>query len=94
MKNNEINDEIIQSISEKEISHAARSLKTNKAPRLDGIVDDQTMSTISYMSPIYVKLFNIIFDSRIMPDAWTVGNIKPIYKNKGDQKKKQKTIDQ
>ena len=69
---------------------AVRSLKTNKAPGLDGIVNEQIKSTISYMSPIYVKLFNIIFDSGIMPDAWTVGNIKPIYKNKGDPQKTRK----
>ena len=85
--NNEINDEINQPISENEILHAVCSLKTNKAPGLDGIVNEQIKSTISYMSPIYVKLFNIIFDSGIMPDAWTVGNIKPIHKNKGDPQK-------
>ena len=85
--NNEINDEINQPITENEILHAVRSLKTNKAPGLDGIVNEQIKSTISYMSPIYVKLFNIIFDSGIMPNAWTVGNIKPIYKNKGDPQK-------
>ena len=85
--NNEINDEINQTISENEILHIVPSLKTNTAPGLDGIVNEQIKSTISYMSPMYVKLFNIIFDSGIMPDAWTVGNIKPIYKNKGDPPK-------
>ena len=30
------------------------------------------------------KLFNIVFDSGILPDAWLEGTIRPIYKNKGD----------
>ena len=65
---------------------------TNKAPGLDGIVNEQIKASIPYMVPIFVKLFNIIFDSGIMPDTWTIENIKSIYKNKGDPKK-QKIID-
>jgi hypothetical protein len=36
------------------------------------------------MLPIFVKLFNIVFESGIIPDLWSVGIICPIYKNKGD----------
>ena len=35
------------------------------------------------MVPIYIKLFNIVFDSGIIPESWTCGVIKPIYKKKG-----------
>jgi hypothetical protein len=34
---------------------------------------------------IYEQLFNIIFETGIVPDNWLMGNIKPIYKNKGDK---------
>ena len=36
------------------------------------------------MLPIYVKLFNTIFNTGIIPESWTIGIIKPIYKNKGN----------
>ena len=36
------------------------------------------------MLPVYVKLFNLIFDTGIVPESWLIGNIIPIYKNKGN----------
>ena len=36
------------------------------------------------MIPTYVKLFNLIFNTGIIPENWTIGVIKPIYKNKGE----------
>lgn len=34
--------------------------------------------------PLYENLFNIIFDTGIVPEEWLIGIIRPIYKNKGD----------
>ena len=35
--------------------------------------------------PLYVKLFNAILDTGLIPSAWIEGMIVPIYKNKGDE---------
>lgn len=86
LSNDETNGEINQIISENEILQAIKTLKNNKSPGVDDIVNEQIKTTVSYMLPIYVKLFNMIFDTGIIPENWTIGKIKPIYKNKGDPK--------
>ena len=75
--------EINQPIMESEILLAAKSLKNNKSPGLDCILNEHIKSTIHIMLPVYVKLFNLIFDTGIIPESWTTGVIKPIFKNKG-----------
>ncbi len=37
------------------------------------------------MINIYEKLFNLVFSSSHIPETWTMGKIRPIYKNKGDK---------
>ena len=37
------------------------------------------------MQQLYVKLCNIVFDTGIVPEAWSVGKNIPIYKQKGEQ---------
>lgn len=36
------------------------------------------------MVPLYVKIFNHIFNTGKVPNTWLLGNIIPIFKNKGD----------
>lgn len=81
---NQVNEEINQPITENEILQAVKSLKMNKAAGIDQILNEHIKSSINIMLPTYTKLFNIVFDTGLLPDSWLLGNILPIYKNKGD----------
>lgn len=70
-------------ISTNEISKAVRDLKNNKSSGLDKISKKYIKSTASLFLPIYHKLFSVVFDTSLLPDAWLFGVIIPIYKNKG-----------
>ena len=61
-----------------------KTLKQNKSPGTDGVLNEHIKSTVNIMLPIYVKLFNIVFDTGVIPESWLTCNILPIYKNKGD----------
>ena len=83
---NLVNEEINQPITYEELSKAIKALKNNKSPGLDNIVNEQLKSTFNIMHPLLIELFNVILDKGIVPETWTVGNIKPIFKNKGNPK--------
>ena len=80
------NDEINQPITHDELLKAVKLLQNNKSPGYDKVMNEYLKSTFSTMSPLILKLFNVIFDKGIVPKVWTIGNIKPIYKNKGNPK--------
>ena len=65
---------------------AIKSLKNNKSHGIDNILNEHLKTSTSQMLPIYVTLFNMIFDSGIIPESWAYGEILPIYKNKGEKK--------
>ena len=72
-------------ITPEEILQCINNLKSNKAAGSDGIVNEYIYTTFVIFLPIYVPLFNLVFDNCVMPDVWIAGIIKPIYKNKGDK---------
>ena len=75
-----------QPITESEILKNVKLLKNNKVSDIDNIVNEHIKSTAYLLLPIYCKLFNVILDTGIIPQSWSIGIIKPIYKNKGDPK--------
>ncbi|XP_053380331.1 uncharacterized protein LOC128548841 [Mercenaria mercenaria] len=77
------NEEINVPITEKEILDAVKTLKNNKSPGCDEIINEHIKYTVHSMIHVYKKLFNLVFDHGIIPESWTIGHIKPIYKNKG-----------
>jgi hypothetical protein len=72
------------SITQEEILRCIKKLKKNKACGEDYMVNEYIKSTSDLFLPTYEKIFNEMFDSGVMPDIWLVGNIKPMYKNKGN----------
>ena len=78
------NVEINEPFNETEIRKAIKELKNNKSPGIDMIKNEHIKASVDLMMPIYIKLFNLVFEHGIVPESWTTGLIKPIYKNKGD----------
>lgn len=82
--NDGISKELNKSITEDEIRNIVKHLSNNKACGYDRILNEYIKSTIDQCIYIYVKRFNLVFDSRFFPEYWTVWILKPLNKNKGD----------
>ena len=70
-------------ITATEIKTAINRLKNNKACGPDDILNEYLKSSIEIMLPTYVLLFNFVYNHGIVPESWSSGIIKPVYKNKG-----------
>ena len=78
-------NEHINYITKDEISTCIKKLKNNKAFGEDLVLNEYIKNTEFYYSDTYETLFNVVFNSGIIPESWLIGNIKPLYKNKGDK---------
>lgn len=65
------------------IIKCVQNLKNNKAAGLDKVLNEYIVYSIDKLLPVYKTLFNIVFDTGIIPEPWCIGNIVPVYKNKG-----------
>ena len=81
----DFNTELNAPITVDEISKVILTLKNQKAYSMNDNVPNEYLKYSKYaMLPIYCKLFNLILNTGIIPEAWSKGAILPIYKNKGD----------
>ena len=72
-------------ITEIEVKTAIKALQNNKSCGTDELINEFFKATDIKMLTTYTKFFNLVFFSGVIPEAWTLGIIKPLFKNKGDQ---------
>ena len=66
-----------------ELEKAIQTLKTNKSPGYDQIINEFLKFNTPLFNKALVKIFNAIFHSGHFPTGWSIGEIVPIHK-KGD----------
>ena len=81
----ENNQYLNSAITSAEIEKCISALKNSKSPGTDNILNEYIKNTKEMFLPLYVKLFNAILDTGLIPSTWIEGMIVPIYKNKGDE---------
>ena len=79
------NEEINIPITLEEIKKAARILKNNKSSGIDMILNEHIKHSLElpHIQQLYLKLFNLVFDTGHIPEAWSIGKIIPVYKQIG-----------
>ena len=78
------NSDLDKRITEKEILECIDQLKTGKSVGIDCVINEYFKTLKEILMPLYVKLFNIILNTSIIPSDWSFGIIIPINK-KGDK---------
>ena len=78
-----INEFINDSITIEEVNEIKNKLKNNKSSGPDSIINEFIKCCPPLVINIITKLFNVVFDSGVIPQAWCIGYIVPIYKKKG-----------
>ena len=68
-------------ISENEIGIVVKKLKDNKSSFSDKIKNEMIKSALNKLMPFYLKLFNTVLRSGIMPQTWCNSIITPIFKS-------------
>ena len=82
---NSENESLNRDFTASEIERGIQKLKNSKSPGFDGIKNEYIKLSKETMLPVYVSLFNLILRSGAIPEQWSIGKIKPIYKNSGDR---------
>jgi len=88
--NNDTNDEVTNELLDdlftvKEVEEVLRTLKNNKACGIDLITNELLKAASSELIQLITLFFNIVLQSGKVPEEWSIGIIKPLYKQKGDK---------
>ena len=67
-------------ITEKEIIECIDQLKSSKSPGIDDIINEYLKTTKEVHLPHYLKIFNLILNTGLIPSKWSLGVIIPIHK--------------
>ena len=59
------------------------SFKSKKSPGIDGLTAEIFKSSYDILSPLLLRLFNVVFLSGHYPTQWSEGLITPIHKKAG-----------
>ena len=78
-----LNEQINKIITQEEILKCMKKNKNNEVCGDDLVINEYIKSTTEKCIELYETLFNLIFQSGVIPDSWPNGNMKAIYKNKG-----------
>ena len=84
MGNSSINEEINVEFTLDEIKSIIKKLKNGKACGIDHVRNEFLKFCPDQILSIFVKFFNIVLKTGIVPEVWCIGLILPLYKNKGD----------
>ena len=76
-------EELDKNITVEEVKAAIKSLKREKAPGSDNLLNEYFLETADIICSHLTDLFNGIFASGKFPESWTEGIIVPVFK-KGD----------
>ena len=68
-----------------ELKKMIKKLKNGKACGIDNLSNEFFKNCPESVILIIVELFNIVFNTGIVPDDWCVGFIQPLFKNKGSK---------
>jgi len=69
--------------TEEEIRKSIKKLRNFKSSGLDDITNEFLKSAEDVLLPVLMVMFNKVLESGQIPEAWALGNIIPIFKNKG-----------
>ena len=80
-----VHEDLDNPISIEEVSNAIKSLKSNKAPGNDDLLNEYFICASDILSPFLCELLNTVFNVGVFPDKLLEGIIIPLHK-KGSTK--------